>query len=102
MSKALKVRFLNNFIITVVQTLEDAEGKLMAQENTFHIGMGDTYDLTHYEEHLDGRVDLYFPNSSPLAGVAHNIESDYCELRNPTTPKQNVTAGCGGCGNKKK
>jgi len=104
MSKALKkVRFLHNFIITVVQTIENDEGRLVAQENTFHIGIGDIYSLTQYEKHADGRVDLYFPDSSPLAGVARNIESDYCELRNPSAPKPTVVkTGCGGCGNKKK
>ena len=102
MPKALKkVRFVNNFIIAVVQTVEDDDGRLVAREKSFHIHLGDTYMLSQYEEHDDGRVDLHFPDSSPLAGVAHNVEGDYCELRNPPIKQKATTkgvAGCGGCG----
>jgi hypothetical protein len=100
MSDALKkVRFIHNFIMTVTQTVLDGEGKLTVQENDFHIEIGDSYSLTQYEEHEDGRVDLYFPDSSPLSGVARNVEGDYCELRNPAVPNTtvNLARGCGGC-----
>ena len=101
MPGAMKVRFLNNFIITVVQTIENEEGRLVAQENTFHIGMGDTYSLSSYSEHDDGRVTLHFADNSPLIGVARNVEGDYCELRQAMPPKKVVESGCGGCGKNK-
>jgi hypothetical protein len=94
-----KVRFLHNFVMTVTQTTVDGDGKLVVDENDFHMGVGDVYVITQYDEHEDGRVDLYFPDSSPLSGVARNVESDYCELRNPSVPNTTVTLarGCGGC-----
>lgn len=102
MSKPIKVRFLNNFIITVIQTVEDDDGNLQAQEKTFHISMGETYQISQYETHADGRVDIHFPDSSPLAGIAHNVEGDYCELRVSGMPKKVVETGCSGCGKPKK
>ena len=97
----MKVRFLNNFIMTVIQTIVDKDGSLAIQENPFHISVGDVYDVVQYERHADDRVDLHFPDSSPLAGVAHNVEGDYCEVREPSAAKPRVT-GCGGCGGNKK
>ena len=96
MSKALKVRFVHNFVLTVLQTVEDEQGRLVVQEKQFHISQGDVYQVSQYEVNPDGRADLYFPDSSPLAGVAHNVEGDYMELRNSAT-KPAPTGGCGGC-----
>ena len=90
------VRFLNNFAITVTQTVLDKDDNMVVQENQYHIGMGDTYSITRYDEHKDGRIDIHFPSSSPLAGVAHNVEGDYCELRKPQKPRA-AKSGCGGC-----
>jgi len=104
MPRAMKkqVRFLHNFIITVIQTVEDENGRLVVKENTFHIGMGDTYAISNYNEHPDGRVDLHFADNSPLVGVARNVEGDYCELRTARPPKKVVETGCGGCGKNRK
>lgn len=100
MPKTLMVRFLNNFIMTVIQTVVDENDKLVIQENDIHICVGDVYNIVQYERHSDDRVDLHFPDSSPLAGVAHNVEGDYCEIREPHAAKPKVV-GCGGCGGNK-
>jgi hypothetical protein len=100
----VSVRFLNNFILTVVQTVLDNDGRMSVKEKSFHIQMGDIYKLTQYHRHPDGHLDLHFADDSPLAGVAQRVEPDYCELLEPK-PTSGVTArvtGCGGCGNKKK
>lgn len=102
MASKINVRFLNNFIITVVQTITDDEGMLSAQEKQFHIAMGDVYPLTQYQRHPDGRLDLEFPDTCPLAGLAMNVESDYCELVEPKTTVTAQVTGCGGCGNKRR
>ena len=91
-----KVRFINNFIMSVIQTVEDGDGNLVVKEYDIHIQAGDIYDVEQYEMHPDGRVDIHFTDSR----IAHNVESDYCEL-GPTNPtKPIVTKGCGSCGNK--
>jgi len=100
----MQVRFLNNFVMTVIQTVEDSQGKLTTQTKPFHIRMGDIYPLSSYERHPDGHVDLHFPDSCPLSGVAERVEGDYCEI--PKTPSKTVvtdmTPGCGGCGKRRK
>ena len=96
----INVRFIHNFIMQVVQTTEQ-DGKLVVTEKSVHIHMGDIYILSQYQRAPDGRLTLHFADSSPVVGVAHNIESDYCELNEPNTAKK-TTSGCGGCGNKGK
>jgi hypothetical protein len=98
---AINVRFLNNFVLTVVHTSE-VDGKLTAQEKTFHIALGDVYPLSQYTRHPDGRLDLEFPDDCPLAGLAQNVESDYCELIEPKSRASAKITGCGGCGNKRR
>lgn len=102
MAPTIHVRFLNNFILTVVQTVEE-DGKLVVREKSFHIAMGDVYPISQYQRHTDDRLDLEFPDTCPLAGLAQNIEADYCSL---VDSKAKAAAakpqGCGGCGNKNK
>lgn len=97
----IHVRFLNNFILTVVQTIVGKDGKMVVKDKQFHIQLGDVYPVEQYQRHPDNKVDIHFPDTCPLAGVAHRIEGDYCELHQPASVKSTVT-GCGGCGNKPK
>ena len=105
MASNLSVRFVANFIITVVQTVLDEDtGQLVVREKPFHIESGDSYQISQYQRSEDNKVDLHFPDSSPLAGVAHRIEGDYCEVIEPKTSSSvsaKVTSGCGGCNKKK-
>lgn len=103
---AINVRFIHNFIITIVQTVE-VDGNLVAQEKQIHILMGDVYGVSQYQRNPDGRLDLEFPETSPLAGLAQGVEPDYCELTGHapgTSPETSsgTSAGCGTCGNKQR
>ena len=98
---SINVRFLNNIVLTVVQTIADESGRMVAVKKPFHIGLGDVYPVAQYQRHPDGRIDIHFPDSCPLAGVAHRVEEDCCELTEPAKIAARVT-GCGGCGNKKR
>jgi len=101
----INVRFLANFILPVVQTVIDEEtGELRVQEKSVHIEAGDTYRISQYQRSPDDKVDLHFDDSSPLNGVAHRVEGDYCEIVEAKThvTAKVTTGGCGGCGNKKK
>jgi len=101
MAQNLSVRFIHNFIIKVIQTVEEND-KLVAKEKRHHILAGDIYSLAQYHRHPDGKLDLHFPDSSPLSGVAHRVEDGYCELTVPKKPTRTVTTGCAGCGGKKR
>lgn len=95
----INVRFTHNFIMTVVQTTEQ-DGKLIVSDKSVHIKFGSIYIVSQYQRAPDGRLTLHFPDSSSLAGVAHNIESDYCELNDTSIATKKRTGGCSGCGKK--
>jgi len=103
---AVQVRFVNNFILTVVETITDDDGRLQAQERLVHIHVGDIYALERFEQIGDDKFDLHFLDSGPLnGGVAHRVEGDLCEFTQSDKVKANRIAataagGCGGCGNK--
>lgn len=102
MAVKLTVRFLNNFIIDIVRTvLDDETGKLKTETKQFHIQLGDTYDIDQFERYQDDKLDLHFPEGSPLEGIALRVEGDHCAINEPPIPKVNP-GGCGGCGGGKK
>ena len=96
----INVRFLNNFVLVVVTTGLNDEGRMQATEVSFHVARGDTYPIEQYERHPDDKLDLHFPDSCPMAGVAHRVEGDYCELTEPAKIAAKPSGGCGGCGNR--
>jgi len=101
---SISVRFLASFIITIVQTtIDDETGQLVVSQAQKPVKVGDIYTVEQYQRHQDGKLDLHFPDTSPLAGVANRIEPDYCELVVPQAiAKKKASGGCGSCGKNKK
>ena len=102
MAEAVNIRFLNNFVLTVVTTGINDAGDIVAEEHQFHVKQGDIYPISQYERHPDGKVDIQFPDTCDLAGMANRIEGDYCEIVDPPASRPlTISSGCGGCQNKK-
>ena len=99
------VRFLNNFILTTIETYTDDQGLLRVRQNTNHVAKFDVVNVASIVAH-DGFVDIEFLPSGTIKGVAQNVEKDYCEILNDGKPKTASTTtksgGCGTCGKKKK
>jgi len=108
----MHVRFLNNFVITIVTTVLNDQGRMVAQERKVPVRMGDNHPVSQYEVHSE-TVDLHFSKKTPLEGVARRIPIAYCELHDPKKTRQlrqqaeaeaiaTGKKGCGGCGNRRK
>lgn len=91
------IRFINDFILTTTDTyLDEESGKLKVKNTEWHIKRGDIYYVDSVDIHTNS-VDIYFSNKSPIRGVAHSVEKEYCEFMQPS---KRVSGGCGGCGKK--
>ncbi len=112
MANIINVRFVHNFIMNITQTVLDVNGRFSVKKKDVHVRMGEVYNISQFERHNDGRVDLHFPDSSPFSGVAHNVEGDYVEIKSPEEKMEKYKAndsnrnrsggGCGSCGKKRK
>lgn len=101
MSK-LNVRFLNNFIVRVVQTTLDDDDNLSVQTIDKHFGVGEIYQLDQFERNSDGKLDLHLKNGM----VLRNLEPECCEVIDVKAnaakkAKSKGGCGCGGKGKKK-
>jgi hypothetical protein len=102
----MSVRFIHNFIITVIETYVDDSGSLRTRQHMHHVERGDIHFISSFSrnKHL---VSLVFAPNDPFKGVSENIESEYCEFLTPQhlqPPRSNNIVGghrgCGGCGHK--
>ncbi len=96
----MNIRFRNNFIIKVVRTTLDENDQLTTTTHHIHVYLGDIHPIDSYEKTPDGKFIFHFPQSSVLHGVAHRIESDYCEIMGEPKSKNvslSPSTGCGGC-----
>jgi hypothetical protein len=95
----MNVRFLHNFVLTVVQTeLDEHTDKMVVKNNNYHIQTGDVHIIEKYEKNDNNTFNLYFPKNSNLKGVSFRVEGDYLEISDPSQKKDQVYGGCLGCG----
>jgi hypothetical protein len=99
---ARNIRFVQNFIMTLVETKLDDQGQLVATESLLHIAFGETYPVDRWEVNGNS-VTIYFPddpNESRIHGVAHNVELGFCEFTDTVQVAAGIAAASapGGCG----
>lgn len=107
---AQSVRFLQNFIMTVVQTTVDGEGNLQVNDVSVHVRFGEIYPIT--DASISGNtVSIQFAPESTIQGTAPSVDIGFVDLMGglPPTMKAQVAAsapdqpaqkksgcGCGG------
>ena len=97
---ARNVRFLQNFIMTTINTVVNDDGDLIAQDISSHIHFGEIYPLDNWV--VNGNtITLYFAENSTIKGVAPNVEKGFCEIIDDVVQAQVVAQAAqksGGCG----
>jgi hypothetical protein len=87
------VRFLQSFIMTVVQTTVDGDGNLQVVDSQVHIRFGEVYPIT--DASVSGNtMSIQFASNSPIQGTAPSVDTGFVEITGglPPTMREQLAA----------
>jgi hypothetical protein len=96
----MNVRFIKPFVLFIIETYLDADGKMRTREVQHHIKFGESYPVQRVTPHGDV-VDIQFDDDGPIKGMASNISKEYVEIMQPPGHNLSASKPCG-CGKGKK